>query len=360
MKEYKLAVFIGRFQPFHKGHLEVLRNGLKIADKVLILVGSYKSARNVKNPWTFEERKRMILESVYDLKIPVDEASLEVEGIRDYYNSDNFWIRDVQNKVSQFADEGDSIALIGSYKDASSYYLKYFPNWQFVSTKTDPMDSTNFREELFRNAKIMDMVPDQVKARVRAWAFDQNPGWHPGPGTGPTFTPIMNEMMDAYKFNEDYKERHSFRDKTIPYKPMFVTVDAVVVCSGHVLMIRRKFNPGAGLLALPGGFIKDTEKLKDAAIRELKEETGIKVDKLILESSIADEHAFDDPRRSLRGRTITHAFYFRLKDGELPAVRGGDDASKAFWMPLMDAQSKEDEFFEDHAHIINYFINRGR
>lgn len=360
MKEYKLAVFIGRFQPFHKGHLAVLQHGLKIADKVLILIGSAKSAKNVKNPWTFDERRQMILESVWDLKIPVDEASLEIEGIRDYYNSDNFWVRDVQNKVSKYADDGDSVAILGTYKDASSYYLKYFPQWQFINTRTEMMDATTVREALFKDAKILDIVPDRVKNRIRKWAFDENPSFNPGPAGSPVLTPIMSEMMSAYAFNEDYKERHKFRDPKIPYSPIFVTVDAVVVCSGHILVIRRKFNPGAGLLALPGGFIKDTEKLKDAAIRELKEETGIKVDKLILENSIMDDHAFDDPRRSLRGRTITHAFYFRLKDGDLPQVRGGDDASKAMWIPLMDAMGKEEEFFEDHAHIINYFINRGR
>lgn len=355
MKEYKAAVFIGRFQPFHKGHLAVLKNGLKIAEKVIILIGSYKSARNVKNPWTFQEREDMIRSCLTSK----ESQNVEIHGIRDYYNSDNFWVRDVQNKVSQHADDGDSIAILGSFKDASSYYFKYFPQWQFIPTRTETMDSTAVRDLLFSKAEVSDILPDPVKISVRSWAFDQNPSWTPGPG-GPTLHPIMSEMMAAYAFNEEYKEKHSFADPKIPYRPVFVTVDAVVVCSGHVLVIRRKHNPGSGLLALPGGFIKDTEKLQDAALRELKEETGIKVDKIILEASIVDKHEFDDPRRSLRGRTISHAYYIRLKDGELPMVRGGDDASKAFWMPLMDVLAKEEEFFEDHVHIINYFINRGR
>lgn len=354
MKEYKAAVFIGRFQPFHNGHLEVLKNGLEIAENVIILVGSYKSARDVRNPWSFEERKAMILSCISD----VDKSRVHIHGVRDYYNSDNFWVRDVQNKVSQYSDDGDSIAILGTYKDSSSYYFRYFPQWQFVPTKTSMMDATSVREALFGECKILDIVPNSVNKFLSEWAFDHNPSWSPGPG--PTLTPQMSEMRSSWEFNEDYKERHRFKDPKIPYKPIFVTVDAVVVCSGHVLVVKRKFNPGSGLLALPGGFIKDSEKLQDAAIRELKEETGIKVDKLILEASIVDKHEFDDPRRSLRGRTITHAYYFRLKDGELPQVRGGDDAAVARWMPLMDVMAKEERFFEDHCHIINYFINRGR
>lgn len=357
MKEYKAAVFIGRFQPFHNGHLEVLKHGLEIAENVVIIIGSDRAAVDIRNPWTFDERKSMI-ESVLDQK---ELGRIHIHGVRDYYGSDNFWIRDVQNKVSQHADEGDSVAILGTYKDASSSYLRCFPQWEFVNTKTEMMDATTARKELFSNGTMPDIIPDPIRKWILwEWAFNKPGGWTPGPEGSLSYTAVMSRLALEFKFNEDYKERHSFRDEKIPYRPIFVTVDTAVVCSGHVLVVKRKFNPGMGLLALPGGFVKENEKLQDAAIRELKEETGIRVDKLILENAIVDSHAFDDPKRSLRGRTITHVFYVRLKDGELPAVRGGDDADKAFWMPLMDVVAKEPEFFEDHCHIINYFINRGR
>jgi bifunctional NMN adenylyltransferase/nudix hydrolase len=72
---------------------------------------------------------------------------------------------------------------------------------------------------------------------------------------------------------EKYKESW----KAAPFPPTFVTVDAVVVQSGHVLLVKRKAMPGAGLWALPGGFLNQEETLLDGAIRELKEETKIKV-----------------------------------------------------------------------------------
>jgi len=131
------------------------------------------------------------------------------------------------------------------------------------------------------------------------------------------------------------------------------------VQSGHVLVIRRGFQPGKGLLALPGGFLAENLTLEESAIKELKEETSIKVPVQVLRGSIKASHVFDFPERSLRGRTVTFAYYLELapdlREG-LPRVKGGDDAKKAFWLPLSALGEKEDEFFEDHIHIIRYFL----
>ena len=129
--------------------------------------------------------------------------------------------------------------------------------------------------------------------------------------------------------------------------------------SGHVLVIRRGFQPGKGLLALPGGFLQPDLTLEENAVRELKEETQIKVPVPVLKGSIKAKKEFDHPTRSNRGRTVTFAYYFeldsKLKNG-LPKVKGGDDAKKAFWLPLSALGEKEDEFFEDHLSIIRHFL----
>jgi bifunctional NMN adenylyltransferase/nudix hydrolase len=109
----------------------------------------------------------------------------------------------------------------------------------------------------------------------------------------------------------------------------FVTADAVVVQSGHILLVERGRAPGKGLLALPGGFVNPEERIRDAAIRELREETSISDGKgrspAMLASFIEDArtHVFDAPNRSLRGRIITHAFLFRLPERrKLFSVKG--------------------------------------
>ena len=138
------------------------------------------------------------------------------------------------------------------------------------------------------------------------------------------------------------------------YPPTFVTTDAVVVQSGHILLIQRKAAPGKGLWALPGGFLNPRELIVDGILRELHEETKLKVPKPVLRGSITKREVFDDPGRSERGRIITHAALIQLPPGELPSVKGSDDARKAKWMPIADL--REDVMFEDHYHIINHML----
>lgn len=338
--DYKLSVFIGRFQPFHKAHLEVALQGLEIAEKLLIIIGSAKAARNIKNPWTFEERKSMVL-SCFS---PQQRERIEILPIRDYFYSDSIWVADIQSKVSQFAHEGDSVALLGSYKDSSSYYINLFPQWEFVPAKTkSSLNATDVREVVFNSEGQIADVLDKIPESVGQWLMDSFFG-------SETHASLIQEAAFVQKYRDQWKGS--------PFPPTFVTVDAVVVCAGHVLVVRRKFNPGKGLIALPGGFIKNSERIEDAAVRELKEETGIFVDKKVLRGSIVESHVFDYPGRSLRGRTITHAFLIKLDLGYLPQVRGGDDAEVARWIPLLDASANEADFYEDHHSIIQYFISR--
>ena len=102
---------------------------------------------------------------------------------------------------------------------------------------------------------------------------------------------------------------------------------------------------------MAGGFVDQQETLIEACIRELREETRLKVPEPVLYGSLKSQRVFDDPYRSARGRTITHAFMFELKpDAGLPKVKGGDDAKSAFWLPLAEVQPEL--LFEDHFHII--------
>ncbi|HET8687496.1 MAG TPA: NUDIX domain-containing protein, partial [Methanosarcina sp.] len=137
----------------------------------------------------------------------------------------------------------------------------------------------------------------------------------------------------------------------------FVTTDAVVVQSGHIALIQRRDNPGKDLWAIPGGFLNINERIVDGCIRELREETGLKVVDKVLKGSIVDREVFDDPKRSDRGRTVTHAFYFKLEDSmDLPHIKGLDDAKKAKWVPISDLYEMRDQFFEDHYFLIKHFL----
>lgn len=337
--EYNYAVFIGRFQPIHKAHLQVIKQALAEAKELIMVLGSAKSARSIKNPFTYEERVEMIKAALTPEELP----KVHFVPARDYHYNDNHWLAEVQQRINAITHGDQNVCLVGKYKDASSWYLKLFSQWDFVPAESGDMDATNARNIL----------------------LDKNKNWADVATMLPigTFDYIVDHFIKSeahINLIEEFAFILAYKDKwaNVPFPVTFNTCDAVVVCSGHVLVVKRKFNPGKGLYALPGGFLKQTETLEAGALRELKEETGIKVHAPVLKSHIVESRVFDHPGRSLRGRTITTAFYIKLPDGELPEVKGSDDAEVAVWLPLMDVMAMEREFFDDHSHIIRYFINR--
>jgi bifunctional NMN adenylyltransferase/nudix hydrolase len=167
------------------------------------------------------------------------------------------------------------------------------------------------------------------------------------------------QLVKEYQFIQGYKKQweHS------PYPPSFNTVDAVVVQGGHILLVKRKAEPGKGLWALPGGFVDPDETLEQAMLRELKEETRISVPMPILKSGIAYRRQFDHPKRSLRGRTFSEAFLLEIPldhNGQLAKVKGSDDAEKAQWIPINEALDMSECLFEDHHSIISMLVARAK
>ncbi len=345
----KYGVFIGRFQPFHNGHLAVVNDALSKVDKLIIVIGSANAARNVRNPWTSAERQEMIVSCLLD---QVKAKRIEFAHVNDYTYNDNMWVSQIQNKIDELTDGSDDVTLFGRNKDHTTYYLSLFPQWKLSPAQTVPdMDATSIRTMYFQQDLhgVAKRVPPQVLGSLETSAFVSK---------SIEYSPTFLDLQGEYEYYAQYKKDHSWADPKLKYRPSHNTVDAVVIKSGHVLLVRRKFRPGRGLMALPGGFVSETETTFDACIRELKEETGIQVPPEELRKCLVADHVFDDPERSLRGRTFTFAFAFNLGSGKLPRVKGSDDAEKAFWLPINDVVGRGSEFFEDHCHIVQYFSNR--
>ena len=328
------AVFIGRFQPFHNGHRDVIACGLRVAQTVIVLVGSATGARRPRNPWSFDERVEMITES-----FPKDGRVICVP-LRDYTYRDDHWIEAVQSAVSGIAHPRvarPKIALIGHSKDESGYYLNRFPQWDSIDVEgSGQIHSTDIRQAFFERGELGDGVPGST-ATVLARYYS---------------SPEGERMRAEWQFIKNYKESHDNGE----YHRNNVTADAVVVQAGHVLMVRRGAHPGKGMLALPGGHVGRKEHPTDAALRELREETRLKVPESVLRGSIVNKRWFDDPYRSDLCRTYTKAIFIRLENegSKLARVRGGDDAAAAMWVPL--SELRESECFDDHFHIIGAFI----
>ncbi len=137
------------------------------------------------------------------------------------------------------------------------------------------------------------------------------------------------------------------------YERPSVTVDLVIftLLKGtlHVLLVKRKQWPFAGMWALPGGFVHMDESLEDAARRELQEESG--VDQLYLEQL----YTFGDPQRDPRMRVITVAYY-ALVSADRQHLHAATDASDVGWFP---ADNPPPLAF-DHRQILDYAIVRLR
>jgi len=327
---YDIAVFIGRFQFLHNGHCFVINEALKSAKHVIILVGSSNIPRTHRNPFTFAERKEMI-QSAFPQK------NITIAHLEDVTYNDEQWVTNVQRAVDEISNklfENPSISLIGHSKDASSFYLKLFPQWYEIKVKSHSMlNATDLRKLYFSESGAIDAanIPESTVDFLKSFRNSKE----------------YKSILEEYIYVQNYKDAW----KSAPYAPIFVTVDSVVIQSGHILLVERKSFPGKGLLALPGGFVNQDETLLDAMLRELREETRLKIPIPVLKGSLIANRTFDDPHRSSRGRTITHVGLFKLADDvKLAKVRGGDDAKSAKWVPLSNVKS--DSMFEDHHHII--------
>jgi len=350
-KSFDFLVFIGRFQPFHKGHLSVVQHGLRNAEKVIVLIGSAHRPRNVRDPWTVEERAAMLRTAIGDQ----DAGRVITAPLIDALYNDELWVRNVQITVQGLVTahhaarhREPTIGLIGHSKDHSSYYLKFFPRWDSVAVENvEGINATQVREALFS--------PDTTQAGFAYLDSEAGVSTLPKPVNEQLRRFVQTEPFGAIRDEQTFVADYKAGWANTPYVPTFVTVDAVVVQSGHVLLVTRKAFPGKGLLALPGGFIHQDERLEEAMLRELREETRLKVPAPVLKGHIKRQQVFDSPYRSTRGRTITHAFYIELPpDTSLPKVRGGDDAKHAQWVPLGNLDPRE--IYEDHYDIIQEMV----
>jgi 8-oxo-dGTP diphosphatase len=130
---------------------------------------------------------------------------------------------------------------------------------------------------------------------------------------------------------------------TYKYPRPAVTADCIVITKEpdpKVLLIERGDEPFKGCWAFPGGFMNMDETTEQCAIRELEEETGLRV------SDVHQIGAYSKVNRDPRGRTITVA-YLAIID-ESVAVTGQDDAAKAEWFSLAALP----QLAFDHADIM--------
>lgn len=348
MKNKKqVAIYIGRFAPLHNGHIETIKHCLEKYDETIILIGSGNKRRTLKNPFSTYMIEDWIEKEFSKFK-------LSVKTINDYLYSDNKWIAQIEDFVySKFDKKDYEFTIVGHEKDDSSYYLKIFPTWKvdLLPEFDNGISATEIRNKIFSSDCVGIYLLEYLSKHTTKYVYSD------------IFKFMETDSFANLMEEKAYFEKEDAKFANYPYKDTlkFNCSDAVVVCDGNVLLIERTRAPGKGTWALPGGFVNTNETYEQAAIRELFEETCIKVPEKVLKGSLKRSKIFDNPKRNEGIPRITNAFYFEIapdyKNGypKLPKVKGADDAVNAKWISL--AEVRHMVLFDDHADIIDYFSN---
>lgn len=353
-KHYHKAVVIGRFNPvMHNGHISLVRKALEVADKVYIIIGSANKFPDVKNPLDLNTRYFMVNSVLLEEFTKEDRQRVVVTHANDYKYNDERWKTEIRYVVKE--KPKDKITMVGYEKDEDSYWLHQF-GW--VHTEVEPymvnfygkcvsMSSTFIRDGWLRDDSILlrSEIPHVCEKVLYDFTYNDD-----------------GEKREEYlRLNEERlmwdKELKKFENYPYPSALNCCTADAVVLCNNHILLIERKFAPGKGAWALPGGHKESNETFRYCALRELEEEVKLKVPSKVIRGSIRDSQLFDDPNRSAVFSKPTIALFIVLEpnaDGSLPKVKADSDAKSAKWVPLHEIMMNP-IMFDDHRCIITHF-----
>lgn len=151
--------------------------------------------------------------------------------------------------------------------------------------------------------------------------------------------------------NKNYNDFKKFSEKWRLLLAADIVVFSFKEKQLQVLLVKRKYAPGSGKWAIPGGFIRENESLEQAAMRELKEETGLAKD-----AYFEQLYTFGEVDRDPRGRVISVAYIVLVNEPEKLKLKATDDAAEAAWFPA--TKLPELAFGRSHKEILLYAWQR--
>lgn len=162
-KKTKTSLIIGRFQPFHKGHLELVRQVLKDSDKLIIVIGSSQYNYIFKDPFTAGERIEMIHDTlVYEA---MDLSRIHIIPLSNIENN-SMWLAYLQSMTPEFNviySGNEFVSTLAS--DSIGYRKKSELNLEVrrpIFNKKEMYNGENIRNLIISGKKWQHLVPKQV------------------------------------------------------------------------------------------------------------------------------------------------------------------------------------------------------
>ena len=159
------SLFIGRFQPFHLGHLSVIKKALEESDRLFIGIGSSEANFQPANPFTCSERYRMIEAALDEIKIPREKY--EIVTIR---NIDNYalWVKHIELYIPPFdrVYTGSETVKYLFEEDNRSSFVKH----EIISISKDlKISGTSVRDMMLKGGQWEILMPPAVAALIKEW-----------------------------------------------------------------------------------------------------------------------------------------------------------------------------------------------
>ncbi|MEI6426460.1 MAG: NUDIX domain-containing protein [Candidatus Absconditabacteria bacterium] len=307
--EKKVGLFITRAQPgIHAGQADGIEQAREqgITD-VVIGIGSANKEYTMDNPFTYEERKEMVEISAKEL---FSDLNVQVVPVPDFEDSERW----------------------------RNYLAQHLPPFGYVISGNERVN------EVFKNTDKK-IIPLKVRKYVKGSALRKQIAMNRWGEASKVLPAGVIDYLQTIGADKRLTEI-SHQEREGPS----VTADIVYVDDeGYLILVDRKYYPTGH--ALPGGFVDLGESTKNAAIREMKEETGLDVE-------ITEFVALrDDPDRDPRDHNIAAVYRAKKIGGELQAA---DDAKQIIKIPFTkEAITNHEPFaFEDHRQTLLEYLEK--
>lgn len=161
------ALFIGRFQPFHLGHLDAIQQAVKKTDMLFIGVGSSDDNYRPENPFTAGERIEMIKNALDEAKIaPAKYMIVPIPNIKNF----ELWPHHVEQSLPPFDTVYTSSDIVKILFENANKIRKNPHTIIWIQKKLN-ISSTNIRKAVIQNKKWEHMVPASVQKLLKNWGF---------------------------------------------------------------------------------------------------------------------------------------------------------------------------------------------